>query len=96
MSGESLLLYQLLCVEGMKQFPDACDAIQLSVTQAKEAEASVKLLRSAGQSLTITMHHDIQRAIVACDSLPAPGKTDSPSKYRIPQFMSLSRLSLTK
>lgn len=72
--------------------------LQLSTSQAKEAEASVRLLRLAGQCMINNMQSDVERAMLACDSLPAPvdSKDSSPRKYRVPHFLSLSRLSLTK
>ena len=85
------------CVSVLRR-SKALRMLQLSTSQAQEAEASVRLLRLTGPPIINSMQIDAERAMLACDSLPAPvdSKDSSPRKYRVPQFLSLSRLSLTK
>ena len=76
--------------------------IQLSKDQAQEANTTVNSLRMSGNAFCSNMHQQIDRALLACGSLPTPARR-SPTALaakdyvtKLPQMLSLSRLSLTK
>lgn len=73
-----------------------CCAIQLSCTQAKEAEIFVKQLRSAGFPFLSHMQDSVERAMSVCDALPAPVSDTAvnPNKYKVTQYLTLGRFSL--
>lgn len=76
---------------------------QLSKDQAEEATVTVKLLRASGAVFCTNMHQQLDQAILACDLLPTMPVRKSPvsataKEYvtKLPQLLSLSKLSLTR
>ncbi|KAL3142386.1 hypothetical protein ABBQ38_002722 [Trebouxia sp. C0009 RCD-2024] len=76
---------------------------KLSKDQAEEATVTVKLLRASGAVFCTNMHQQLDQAILACDLLPTMPVRKSPvsataKEYvtKLPQLLSLSKLSLTR
>ena len=100
---------QGMCVKRIVQFAllhqrlyTLSDA-QLSKEQAQEATATVDSLRASGTAFCMHMHQQLDQAMLACDALPTPHLSKSAASVaakefvtRLPQLLSLSRLSLTR
>lgn len=76
---------------------------QLSKDQAEEAAVTVKSLRTSGADFCMNMHQQLDQAMLACELLPTMPVRKSPvsataKEYvtKLPQLLSLSKLSLTR
>ena len=75
--------------------------VQLSKAQAQEAAATVNSLKDSGAAFCISMHQQLDQAMLACDMLPTAPASRVPAAAndyvtKLPQLLSLSRLNLTR
>ena len=76
---------------------------QLSEAQAEEAAATIKSLKTSGTAFCVTMHQQLDEAMLACSKLPTAPEGKTPASAiaksyvtKLPQLLSLSKLNLTK